>query len=59
MGMIRIIREGVVVYESESLYDIADWLYYEEQGVKEMIVTVNEAANDKTKTVMYDRFLVN
>ena len=48
--MIRIIREGVVVYESESLYDIADWLYYEEQGVKEMIVTVNEAANDKTKT---------
>tara|TARA_R100001086_G_scaffold239131_1_gene164337 strand:+ start:71 stop:232 length:162 start_codon:yes stop_codon:yes gene_type:complete len=39
--MIRIFREGVVVYESDNLYDIADWLYYEEQGVKDMVVTVN------------------
>ena len=39
--MIRIFREGVVVYESDNLYDIADWLYYEEQGVKDMVVSVN------------------
>ena len=39
--MIRIYRQGVVVYESDNLYDIADWLYYEEQGVKDMVVTVN------------------
>ena len=39
--MIRIFREGVVVYESDNLYDIADWLYYEEQGIKDMVVTVN------------------
>ena len=35
VAMIRIVRDGVVVFESESLYD-ADWLYYEEQEVKEL-----------------------
>jgi len=42
--MIRIVREGVVVFESESLYEIADWLYYEEEEVKEMDVRRNEEA---------------
>lgn len=42
--MIRIVRDGVVVFESESLYEIADWLYYEEEEVKEMEVRRNEEA---------------
>ena len=50
MAMIRIVREGAVVFESESLYEIADWLYYEDEEVKELVVTPNEEAHDKTKT---------
>ena len=42
--MIRIVRNGVVVFESESLYEIADWLYYEEEEAKELVVTANEEA---------------
>ena len=42
--MIRIVRDGEVVFESESLYEIADWLYYEEEEVKEMEVRRNEEA---------------
>jgi len=42
--MIRIVRDGVVVFESESLYEIADWLYYEEEEVKSMDVRRNEEA---------------
>ena len=47
--MIRIVRDGVVVFESESLYEIADWLYYEEEEVKEMDVRRNEEAFDKAQ----------
>tara|TARA_X000001382_G_scaffold80102_1_gene56345 strand:+ start:568 stop:723 length:156 start_codon:yes stop_codon:yes gene_type:complete len=47
--VIRIVRDGIVVFESESLYEIADWLYYEEKEVKELVVTPNEEAHDKTK----------
>jgi len=47
--VIRIVRDGVVVFESESLYEVADWLYYEDEEVKELVVTSNEEAHDKTK----------
>ena len=47
--MIRIVKEGVVVFESESLYEIADWLYYEGEEVKEMEVRRNEEAFDKAQ----------
>ena len=40
--MIRIIQEGVVVYESMNLYDIADWLYHEEQHKIEIVVSTNK-----------------
>ena len=42
--MIRIVRDGVVVFESENLYEIADWLYYEGEEVKGMDVRRNEEA---------------
>ena len=47
--MIRIVREGVVVFESENLYDIADWLHYEDQQVKMLEVRVNREAYDKAQ----------
>ena len=47
--MIRIFREGVVVYESDNLYDIADWLYYEEKEPKALSVTPNKEAYDKAQ----------
>ncbi len=47
--MIRIVREGVVVFESENLYKIADWLYYEDKQVKMMEVRVNEEEYDKAQ----------
>ena len=47
--MIRIVREGVVVYESDNLYDIADWLYYEQEDPKALSVTPNKEAYDKTQ----------
>ena len=47
--MIRIVRNGAVVFESESLYDIADWLYYEQEEPKALSVTPNREAYDKAK----------
>ncbi len=47
--MIRIVRNGVVVYESDSLYDIADWLHYEDKDVKMLEVRVNREAYDKAQ----------
>jgi hypothetical protein len=47
--VIRIVREGVVVYESESLYDIADWLYHEDEDVKMLEVRTNQEAYDKAQ----------
>ena len=47
--MIRIVREGVVVFESDDLYKIADWLYYEDQDVKMLEVRVNREAYDKAQ----------
>lgn len=47
--MIRIVREGVVVFESDDLYKIADWLYYEDKQVKMMEVRVNREAYDKAQ----------
>ena len=47
--MIRIVKEGVVVYESDNLYDIADWLYYEEKEPKALYVSVNREAYDKAQ----------
>lgn len=49
--MIRIIREGVVVYESTKLYDIADWLYHEDQHKIEIVVSVNREEYDKAQAV--------
>jgi len=48
--MIRIIRDGVVVYESGKLYDIADWLYHEAEDVKMMEVRTNMEEYDKAQT---------
>ena len=47
--MIRIVRDGVVVFESENLYEIADWLYYEGEEVKGMDVRRNEEEYDKAQ----------
>ncbi len=47
--MIRIVRNGAVVFESESLYDIADWLHYEDKQVKMLEVRPNREAYDKAK----------
>jgi len=47
--MIRIFREGVVVYESDNLYDIADWLYHEDEDVKMLEVRTNQEAYDKAQ----------
>ncbi len=49
--MIRIVREGVVVFESENLYKIADWLYYEGKQVKMMEVRTNRKAYDKAQAL--------
>ena len=47
--MIRIVKEGVVVYESEKLYDIADWLYHEDEDVKMLEVRTNMEEYDKAQ----------
>jgi len=47
--VIRIIQEGVVVYQSENLYDIADWLYHEEEQKIEIVVSKNQEAYDKAQ----------
>jgi hypothetical protein len=47
--VIRIVRNGAVVFESESLYDIADWLHYEDKQVKMLEVRPNREAYDKAK----------
>ncbi len=47
--MIRIVRNGAVVFESESLYDIADWLHYEDKQVKMLEVRPNREAYDKAQ----------
>ncbi len=49
MGMFRIVKEGVVVFESDSLYDIADWLYYEQEDPKALSVMPNKEAYDKAQ----------
>ena len=49
--MIRIVRNGVVVFESDDLYKIADWLYYEDKQVKMMEVRVNREADAKAQAV--------
>ena len=47
--MIRIVKKGIVVYESEKLYDIADWLYHEAEEVKMMEVRTNMEEYDKAQ----------
>ena len=47
--MIRIVRNGVVVYESEDLYKIADGLHYEDKDVKLLEVSPNKEAYDKAQ----------
>ena len=47
--MIRIVREGVVVYESESLYEKKNCLYYEQEEPKALSVTPNKEAYDKAQ----------
>ena len=49
--MIRIVRNGVVVYESEDLYKIADWLHYEDKDVKMLEVRPNREAYDEAKII--------
>ena len=51
--MIRIVRNGAVVFESESLYDIADWLHYEDKQVKMLEVRPNKEAYDKAKAAKW------
>ena len=51
--MIRIVRNGVVVFESDDLYKIADWLYYEDKQVKMMEVRVNREAYDKAQAAKW------
>jgi len=45
--LIRIIREGVVVFESDDLYKIADWLYYDDIEVKMLEVRPNRKEYDE------------
>ena len=47
--MIRSVRNGVVVFESDDLYKIADWLHYEDKEVKMLEVRVNQEAYDKAQ----------
>ena len=47
--MIRIVRNGVVVFESDDLYKIADWLHYEDKDVKMLEVRPNKEAYDKAQ----------
>ena len=47
--MIRIVRNGVVVFESDDLYKIADWLHYEDKDVKMLEVRVYREAYDKAQ----------
>jgi hypothetical protein len=49
--VIRIVRDGVVVFESESLYDIADWLHYEDKQVKVLEVRPNRKAYEKAQAL--------
>ena len=49
--MIRIVRNGVVVYESEDLYKIADWLYYDDIEVKMLEVRPNRKAYEKAQAL--------
>jgi len=49
--VIRIMREGVVVFESDDLYKIADWLYYEDKEVKMLEVRANRKAYDEAKMI--------
>ncbi len=49
--MIRIIREGEVVFESDDLYKVADWLYYDDIEVKMLEVRPNREAYDEAKII--------
>jgi len=42
--MIRILKDGKLLFESENLYRIVDELIYEDMDVKEIVVTINEEA---------------
>ena len=45
-------REGVVVFESDDLYKIADWLYYEDKEVKMLEVRANRKAYDEANQLL-------
>ena len=49
--MIRIIRDGEVVFESDDLYKVADWLYYDYIEVKMLEVRPNREAYDEAKII--------
>ena len=49
--MIRIIRDGEVVFESDDLYKVADWLYYDDIQVKMLEVRPNREAYDEAKII--------
>jgi|TARA_R100000458_G_scaffold41318_1_gene38985 hypothetical protein len=51
--VIRIVRNGVVVFESDDLYKIADWLHYEDKEVKMLEVRVNQEAYDKAQAAKW------
>tara|TARA_R100001463_G_scaffold127696_1_gene185906 strand:+ start:309 stop:455 length:147 start_codon:yes stop_codon:yes gene_type:complete len=45
--MIRIIKDGKVIFESDKLYTIADELILEDADVKEIEVSLNPKAMEK------------
>ena len=49
--MIRIIRDGEVVFESDDLYKVADWLYYDDIEVKMLEVRPNREAYDDANII--------
>ena len=49
--MIRIIRDGEVVFESDDLYKIADWLYYDDIEVKMLEVRPNREEHDEANII--------
>ena len=49
--MIRIIKDDKVVFESDDLYKVADWLYYDDIQVKMLEVRPNKEAYDEAKII--------